>query len=118
MVRPCSGPAGTRSWQGGAQDKEQTMSQKLDASPAVIGIDIGKNWFHIIGQNQRGGIVTAAEVVTRPGGNATRQPAAVLDRHGGLRRRASPQSQAANAWPRRPLDAGEIRAPLFEGTEE
>src|SRR3954468_19200924 len=33
------------------------MSQKLDASPAVIGIDIGKNSFHIIGQNQRGGIV-------------------------------------------------------------
>ena len=25
------------------------MSQKLDASPAVIGIDIGKNSFHIIG---------------------------------------------------------------------
>jgi transposase len=33
------------------------MSQKLDTSPAVIGIDIGKNSFHIIGQNQRGGIV-------------------------------------------------------------
>ena len=33
------------------------MSQKLDASPAVTGIDIGKNSFHIIGQNQRGGIV-------------------------------------------------------------
>ena len=28
------------------------MSQKLDTSPAVIGIDIGKNSFHIIGQNQ------------------------------------------------------------------
>jgi transposase len=41
----------------GAQDKEHAMSQKLDASPAVIGIDIGKNSFHIIGQNQRGGIV-------------------------------------------------------------
>src|SRR5206468_6129427 len=38
-------------------DKEHAMSQKLDASPAVIGIDIGKNSFHIIGQNQRGGIV-------------------------------------------------------------
>ena len=33
------------------------MSQKLDASPAVIGIDIGKNSFHIVGQNQRGAIV-------------------------------------------------------------
>ena len=33
------------------------MSQKLDTSPAVIGIDIGKNLFHIVGQNQRGAIV-------------------------------------------------------------
>ncbi len=33
------------------------MSQKLDASPAAIGIDIGKNSFHIVGQNQRGAIV-------------------------------------------------------------
>ncbi|WP_247821618.1 IS110 family transposase [Bradyrhizobium sp. 187] len=38
----------------GRQDKEHAMSQKLDTSPAVIGIDIGKNSFHIIGQNQRG----------------------------------------------------------------
>jgi len=27
------------------------MSQKLDASYAVIGIDIGENSFHIVGQN-------------------------------------------------------------------
>jgi transposase len=33
------------------------MSQKLDTSPAAIGIDIGKNSFHIVGQNQRGAIV-------------------------------------------------------------
>ena len=33
------------------------MSQKLDTSPAVIGIDIGKNSFHVVGQNQRGAIV-------------------------------------------------------------
>src|SRR3954453_19625380 len=90
------------------------MSQKLDASPAVIGIDIGKNSYHIIGQNQRGAIVLRQKW-SRGQVETARQPAAVLDRHGGLRRRASPQSQAANAWPRRPLDAGEIRARLFEG---
>ena len=35
------------------------MSQKLETSPApaVIGIDIGKNSFHIVGQNQCGAIV-------------------------------------------------------------
>ena len=33
------------------------MSQKLNSTIAVIGIDIGKNSFHIVGQNQRGAIV-------------------------------------------------------------
>src|SRR5882724_9254823 len=42
---------------GGTEDKEHAMSQKLDTTPAVIGIDIGKNSFHIVGQNQRGAIV-------------------------------------------------------------
>src|ERR1700751_685239 len=42
---------------GGTEDKEHAMSQKLDTSPAVIGIDIGKNSFHIVCQNQRGAIV-------------------------------------------------------------
>ena len=56
MIRPCSGPAG-RMLAGGTEDKEHAMSQKLDTSPAVIGIDIGKNSFHIVGQNQRGAIV-------------------------------------------------------------
>src|SRR5258705_13161890 len=60
----------------------------------------------------------AAEVVTRPGRSTARQPATVLNRYGGLRRRALSQSQAPNARPRRPTDAREIRAPLFEGTEE
>ena len=41
---------------GGTEDKEHAMSQKLDTSPAVIGIDIGKNSFHIVGLNQRGEI--------------------------------------------------------------
>jgi transposase len=42
---------------GGTKDKEHAMSQNLDSSPAVIGIDIGKNSFRIVGQNQRGTIV-------------------------------------------------------------
>jgi transposase len=31
--------------------------QKPDTSPAAIGIEIGKNSLHIVGQNQRGAIV-------------------------------------------------------------
>jgi transposase len=33
------------------------MSQKLDTSVAVIGIDIGKNSFHVVGHDRRGAIV-------------------------------------------------------------
>ena len=33
------------------------MSEKHNSVIAVIGIDIGKNSFHIVGQNQRGAIV-------------------------------------------------------------
>src|SRR5690349_13426439 len=57
MVRPCSCPASERSWQGGAQEKEHAMSQTLKPSIAVIGIDIGKNSFHLVGQDRRGAIM-------------------------------------------------------------
>jgi transposase len=41
----------------GAKDKEHTMSEKLTAAIAVVGIDIGKNSFHVVGLNERGAIV-------------------------------------------------------------
>jgi hypothetical protein len=33
----------------GAKDKEQAMSQTSNTAIAVIGIDIGKNSFHVVG---------------------------------------------------------------------
>ena len=33
----------------GAKDKEHAMSQKPNTAIAVIGIDIGKNSFHVVG---------------------------------------------------------------------
>ena len=33
------------------------MSQTLNAAIAVVGIDIGKNSFHIVGHDERGAIV-------------------------------------------------------------
>src|SRR5947208_13998415 len=53
MLRPCQHEKLAR----GAQDKEHTMSQKLKAAIAVIGIDIGKNSFHIGAHDHRGAIV-------------------------------------------------------------
>jgi hypothetical protein len=39
------------------KDKEHAMSQNLISAVAVIGIDIGKNSFHVVGLDQRGNIV-------------------------------------------------------------
>ena len=33
------------------------MSHKLNGTIAVVGIDIGKNSFHVVGQDKRGEIV-------------------------------------------------------------
>jgi hypothetical protein len=57
MVRPCSCPASNRGWQRGANDKDHAMSQKLSGAIAAIGIDIGKNSFHVVGLDARGAIL-------------------------------------------------------------
>src|SRR6202043_2043429 len=41
----------------GTKDKEHAMSQTPNTAIAVIGIDIGKNSFHVVGHNARGAIV-------------------------------------------------------------
>jgi transposase len=41
----------------GTKDKEHAMSDKLNTAIAVIGIDIGKNCFHVVGHDVRGAIV-------------------------------------------------------------
>src|ERR1700720_322808 len=57
MVRPCSCPRQQVKLARGAKDKEHVLSQKLNTAIAVIGIDIGKNSFHVIGLDKRGAIV-------------------------------------------------------------
>jgi transposase len=102
VLRPCQ----HERLEGGTEDKEHAMSQKLDTSIAVIGIDIGKNSFHLIGQDRRGAIVVRQKWS-----------------------RGQVEAKFANLPPcligmeacvgahhlRRPADAGEIRAPVFQG---
>src|SRR5262249_4206175 len=57
----------------------------------------------------------SAEVVARTGGSTAGQLAALSNRHGGLRRCASSESQAANAWTRRSAYAGEYVRPYSKG---
>ena len=45
------------SLQGGAKDKEHATSQRPNTAIAVIGIDIGKNSFHVVGHDVCGAIV-------------------------------------------------------------
>jgi transposase len=42
---------------GAPKTKEHAVSKKLNSEVAVIGIDIGKNSFHLVGQDRRGSIV-------------------------------------------------------------
>jgi transposase len=41
----------------GAKDEEHAMSHKLNSGIAVIGIDIGKNSFHVVGHDKGGAIM-------------------------------------------------------------
>ena len=61
------------------------MSQIPNSAIAVIGIDIGKNSFHVVGHDGRHR--AAAKVVAWPSGSPARQCTALPDRHGSLRRR-------------------------------
>src|SRR5262249_33686884 len=56
MVRPCSWPLSARRLAGGTKRKEHAMSGKHNSVIAAIGIDIGKNWFHVVGLDGRGAI--------------------------------------------------------------
>jgi len=41
---------------GDTPDKQHTRSQPRSNPPTVLGIDIGKNWFHVVGQVNPGAI--------------------------------------------------------------
>jgi hypothetical protein len=56
MVRPCSCSVSKYAGKG-HRDKEHATSEAGKTAAAVIGIDIGKNSFHIVGLNRHGVIV-------------------------------------------------------------
>ena len=87
------------------------MSQTPSTAIAVIGIDIGKNSFHVVGHDMRGAIVLR-EKWSRGQVEAARQYAALPDRHGSLRRRTSFEPQTRIVRSRCQVDAGQICPPL------
>jgi hypothetical protein len=60
------------------------MSNKSIAPLATMGIDIGKNSFHVVGLGSTRRNRAATKVVTRASRSAARRNAAMPDRHGGL----------------------------------
>src|SRR5215813_2800734 len=56
MVRPCSCRISDRLTEA-LNERSTPMAEKLTSVTAVIGIDIGKNSFHIVGLDHRGAIV-------------------------------------------------------------
>jgi hypothetical protein len=56
LVRPRSGPATSNAGKE-AKEEEHAMSHNLNSAVAVIGIDIGKNSFHVVGHDKRGAIM-------------------------------------------------------------
>jgi transposase len=101
----------------GTKDKEHAMAEALNHSITFAGIDIGKNSFHIVGLDGRGAIVLRQKWSRGQVEARFAKYAALSDRDGGLRGRASSQPQAPEARPRCPTDACAVRSALFEGTE-
>jgi transposase len=101
----------------GAQTRS-TPRQRQHTAVAVIGIDIGKNSFHVVGLDSRGAIVlcqkwSRGQVEARL---ANMSPCLI-----GMEacvNASSSQSKAQGAWSRRAADASQICAAVFEGTEE
>ena len=67
------------------------MSNKSNATIATMGIDIGKNSFHIVGLDRRGAIVLRQK--WSRGQVEARLANIVPDRDGSLCRRTSPEPQ-------------------------
>jgi hypothetical protein len=69
------------------------MPATVQTAIAAIGIDIGKNSFHILGLDDRGAMVLRQKW-SQPSGGTVCQHSTVPDRRRGPRRCSSSQSQA------------------------
>jgi hypothetical protein len=67
------------------------MPRQSPDTVAVLGIDIGKNTFHLVGLNKRGAIVLRPKLSRRQLEARLANLPPLPDRHGSLRRRRSPQ---------------------------
>ena len=83
------------------------------ATIATLGVDIGKNTFHLVGLDKRGAIVLHERLSRASSRGPLSQHPALLGRHGGLRRRPSPGPAPLGPWPRRAADGGQVRSAVL-----
>ena len=94
------------------------MSEKVIPEIAVVGIDIGKTSFHVIGLDRRGTVVlrqrwSRSQVEVR---FANMPPCLVgMEACVGAHHLSR---KLKGAWSRRPTDAGKVCSPLLQGPEE
>jgi transposase len=93
------------------------MSQTQNAAIAVVGIDIGKNSFHIVGHDERGAIVlrqkwSRGQVEAR----FANTPPCLVGMEACVG--AHHLSRKLNSLGQCPADAGEVRSSLFQRPEE
>ena len=86
------------------------MSQTTNTAIAVIGIDIGKNSFHVVGHDARGAIVlrqkwSRGQVEAR----LANIPPCLIGMEACV---GAPEPQTRIAWSRCQVDAGQICPPL------
>ena len=85
---------------------------------ATIGIDIGKNTFHLVGLDRNGAIVLRQKLSRRQIEARLANTPPCLIGNGGVRWGASPEPATQGVRPRCAVDACPVCATLFERAEE
>ena len=89
--------------------------QSTPSTVATIGIDIGKNTFHLVGLDQRGNIVLQLKTSRA---QLERRLANVPRWYGGVFWHAPHRSAARSPWPRRAVDPGTVCEAVPQGAQE
>jgi hypothetical protein len=106
-------------WLGGAKLKEHAMrtSQKTSATVSTIGIDVGKNTFHLVGLDKRGAIVLQQKVTRHQLGRRLSNIPRCLIGMESLFRHAFYRTTDYGTWSRCASDPGAIREAVPQGTQ-
>jgi hypothetical protein len=93
-------------------------SQTTPGTITTIGIDLGKNTFHLVGLDKRGAIALQRKVSRSQLEHRLFQCPVLPDRHGGLLGLPSHRPPVDRSGPRRASDPGAVRQTIPQGAQE